>query len=198
MDAPIASAVMLPEPQESEYAQPAASPPAGQKRRQSSVSEHDPKRPRLNSIDANANADRRGSTNDTSSAPGQGRRERGRERRLFGAALGALSQNSATAAQRKRSEIEKRQKAQRELEEQESDQRKLERDVQRKAQRQIEQNRFERESVRRFPVNCTHKLTPNRCGFDTITCEIWPTSSKRELSPDWCVSSPRILWLIAV
>ena len=147
MDGSIASAVMLPEQQEPEYPR-SASPTAGQKRRQSSVSVADPKRQRLNSIDANANLDRRTSINGLASAHAvPERRERGRERRLFGAALGALSQNPATAAQRKRSEIEKRQRARRELEEQESDQRKMERDIKRRAQRQREQERFERESV---------------------------------------------------
>jgi hypothetical protein len=148
MDGLIASAVVLPE-QETDFPEPGASPPGGQKRRQSSVSEQDSKRQRLNSIDTNTNIDRRSSINGKGpSAPVPGRREKGRERRLFGAALGALSQNSATTAQRKRTEIEQRQKAQRELEEQESDQRKLERESQRKAQRQKEQKRFETESVR--------------------------------------------------
>lgn len=148
MDTAIASAVVLPEPEEADYPQPSASPLAGQKRRQSSVIEEDSKRQRLNSIDEIANSDRRSSINGKAPATAApARRERGRERRLFGAALGALSQNSATAAQRKRSEIETRQKAQRQLEEQESDQRKAELTQRRKALRQKEQKRFERESV---------------------------------------------------
>jgi hypothetical protein len=145
MELSIASAVVLPEP---ESPPRAASPPVPQKRRQSSVSEQDNKRQRLDSIDAKGNLDRRSSTNGNSTAaPPQARRERGRERRLFGAVLGALSQNPASTAQNRRSEIEKRQKAQRELEDKETDQRKLERDVQRRAQRQREQKRFEEESV---------------------------------------------------
>ncbi|KAF2270140.1 hypothetical protein CC78DRAFT_193047 [Lojkania enalia] len=147
MDASIASAVMLPEPQEPESPQAPALSPTGLKRRQSSISEQDAKRARLNSIDANV--PRRSSTTaNDASATTSGRRERGRERRLFGAALGALSQNSATPAQKRRSEIEKRQQAQRKLEEQESDQRKLERDVRRRDQRLEYQKVFENESMR--------------------------------------------------
>ncbi|KAF2248420.1 hypothetical protein BU26DRAFT_486057 [Trematosphaeria pertusa] len=146
MDAPIASAVVLPE-QDPESPPPTASSPTSLKRRQSSVFEQDAKRPRLNGDDAST--DRRNSPNDSKiSAPAPKVRERGRERRLFGAALGALSQNSATAVQKRRSEIEKRQQAQRKLEEEESEQRKLERQARRKAQRWKEQKQFETNSVR--------------------------------------------------
>ncbi|KAF2657221.1 hypothetical protein K491DRAFT_703557 [Lophiostoma macrostomum CBS 122681] len=157
MAASIASAVLLPEQQELDSTQHPTSPPPNQKRRQSSASEQDAKRQRLNSIDGNAPLERRDSINaKPSPTTAPTRRERGRERRLFGAALGALSQNPATAAQRKRSEIEKRQKAQRALEEQETDQRKLELNVKRKAQRQKEQLRFERESMRTRHANLRH------------------------------------------
>jgi hypothetical protein len=147
MAGPIASAVMLPEPQEPEIVQSPALSPSAHKRRQSSISEQDVKRQRLNSIDVNTEH-RNSNAKAPEAAPP--RKERGRERRLFGAALGALSQNSATAtaAQKRRSEIEKRQQVQRKLEEEESEQRKLEREVQRKAQRQKEQERFEKDSVR--------------------------------------------------
>jgi hypothetical protein len=146
MASSIASAVMLPEPQEPDLVQSPALSPGAHKRRQSSISEQDVKRQRLNSIDANSE---RPNPTAKPSAAAPPRRERGRERRLFGAALGALSQNSATAtaAQKRRSEIEKRQQVQRKLEEEESEQRKLEREAQRKAQRQKEQKRFEKDSV---------------------------------------------------
>lgn len=148
MDGPIASAVMLPEPdsQDAEPVQPSSPSSTGLKRRQSSISEQDSKRQRLNSIDANATR-RTSTTANDGPAPTTGRRERGRERRLFGAALGALSQNSTTAGQKRRTEIEKRQQAQRKLEEQESDQRKLERDMQRRAQREKQQQVFDKEAV---------------------------------------------------
>jgi hypothetical protein len=136
MSGPIASAVVLPEPDD---APPPASPPNALKRRQSSVTEDSVKRARTNGDDAA----------DESKAPVPKRRERGRERRLFGAVLGALSQNPTTAGQKRRSEIEKRQQAQRRQEDEESEQRKAERLARRKVQRWKEQKRFERQAVRR-------------------------------------------------
>lgn len=142
MDAPIASAVVIPD----ELSVP-ASPVNSQKRRQESISEETAKRPRLEADAAPSDNDRRDSdSKDTKPAPA--RRERGRERRLFGAVLGALSQNTATTAQKRRVEIEKRQLAQRKQEDYESEQRKAERTARRKEQRWIEQRRFERQSVR--------------------------------------------------
>ncbi|KAF2277773.1 uncharacterized protein EI97DRAFT_449219 [Westerdykella ornata] len=157
MDGIIASAVVLPEPQETNRSPSPPQSPTGQKRRQSSVAEQDAKRPRLNSFDAEASNGGQPSSNaQTQTTAVPARRERGRERRLFGAVLGALSQNFASPAQRKRSEIEKRQRAQREQEEQEDGQRKAERIAQRKAQRRIEQKRFERESMRIRHANMRH------------------------------------------
>jgi hypothetical protein len=142
MDAPIASAVVVPD----ELSVP-ASPVNGQKRRQESDPEDTAKRPRIEADAAPNHSDRRDSgSKDTKPAPV--RRERGRERRLFGAVLGALSQNTATTAQKRRSEIEQRLLAQRKQEDHESEQRKAERAARRKEQRWIEQNRFEKESVR--------------------------------------------------
>jgi hypothetical protein len=138
MDAPIASAVVLPE-----ELQAPASPL--QKRRNSSIYEDNAKRPRLD--DDQGPNDRRGSGSEPKPAAPV-RRERGRERRLFGAVLGALSQNTATAGQKRRSEIEKRQHARRQLEDEESEQRKAERIARRKEQRWREQKHFEEESVR--------------------------------------------------
>ncbi|KAF2875332.1 pinin/SDK/memA/ protein conserved region-domain-containing protein [Massariosphaeria phaeospora] len=145
MDGPIASAVVIPD--EIDLPPPAALSPPSNKRRQSTISEQDAKRARLNGHDANL--DHQISTEGVKPPPKPAPkpRERGRERRLFGAALGALSQNSATAAQKRRSEIEKRQQAQRQLAEEESEQRKLERRELRTAQRQKEQKKFERDSM---------------------------------------------------
>ncbi|KAF2125996.1 hypothetical protein P153DRAFT_83038 [Dothidotthia symphoricarpi CBS 119687] len=145
MEGPIASAVVIPDPEPSPP--PAASPltTTAHKRRQSSTSDDATKRPRLTIDDAPA--DRQNPTKEPK-APVPVRRERGRERRLFGAALGALSQNSATAAQKRRSEIEKRQLTQRKLDEEESEQRKAERAARRKAQRWREHQRFERDAMR--------------------------------------------------
>ncbi|KAF2015441.1 hypothetical protein BU24DRAFT_421743 [Aaosphaeria arxii CBS 175.79] len=156
MDTTIASAVVLPEP-ESESPPPPASPSGTHKRRQSSISEQDPKRQRLNSIDQPPHADRRDSiTTKPSNAPPTGRRERGRERRLFGAALGALSHNTGSAVQKRRSEIEKRQKAQREIDEQENDLKRQERLKFIRVQRQKEQATFEKESTRLRHENLRH------------------------------------------
>lgn len=135
MDGAIASAVVLPD----------EPPPPPPKRRQSSVLEESAKRPRLEND--TGTVEHRGSNADAKPAAPP-KRERGRERRLFGAVLGALSQNpSTTAAQKRRSEIEKRQLAQRRVEDEEGQQRKAERIARRKEQRWKEQRRFERESV---------------------------------------------------
>ena len=99
--------------------------------------------------EGNSPTQRRESVSSTkaAAAPPKGR-ERGRERRLFGAALGALAQNSATAGQKRRNEIEKRQRAQRQLEDEESEQRKQERKARRQTQRWKEHRQFEKGSVR--------------------------------------------------
>ncbi|PVI06385.1 hypothetical protein DM02DRAFT_582806 [Periconia macrospinosa] len=148
MDA-IASAVVLPDAEPSPP--PSASSPPGTKRRQSSLSEQDAKRARLD--DVGHSTQRRDSASKSSVpapelATAPKARERGRERRLFGAALGALSQNSATAGQKRRLEIEKRQQAQRKLEVEESEQRKAERLAKCKAQRWREQAYFDKSSMR--------------------------------------------------
>ncbi|CAN9297163.1 unnamed protein product [Alternaria alternata] len=147
MDGPIASAVVLPD----DLLQPASPPVNGHKRRQESLSEDTAKRPRLD--DDTTTGDRRDSiTKDSKDSkdlkPAPVRRERGRERRLFGAALGALSQNTTTTAQKRRAEIEKRQLAQRKQDDQESEQRKAERTARRKEQRWKEQKHFEKQSMR--------------------------------------------------
>ncbi|CAN9324409.1 unnamed protein product [Alternaria alternata] len=144
MDGPIASAVVLPD----DLLQPASPPVNGHKRRQESLSEDTAKRPRLD--DDTTTGDRRDSITKDSKDPKPApvRRERGRERRLFGAALGALSQNTTTTAQKRRAEIEKRQLAQRKQDDQEIEQRKAERTARRKEQRWKEQKHFEKQSMR--------------------------------------------------
>lgn len=135
MSGPIASAVVLPEPDEAP--QPPASPSNTLKRRQSSATEDSVKRVRTNGDDVA----------DDANPVAPKRRERGRERRLFGAVLGALSQNPTTAGQKRRSEIEKRQLAQRKQEDEEGEQRKAERLARRKVQRWKEQKRYESRMV---------------------------------------------------
>ena len=160
MDGPIASAVVLPD----DLLQPASPPVNGHKRRQESLSEDTAKRPRFD--DDTTTGDRRDSiTKDSKDSkdpkPAPVRRERGRERRLFGAALGALSQNTTTTAQKRRAEIEKRQLAQRKQDDQESEQRKAERTARRKEQRWKEQKHFEKQSVRLANMRTGVRLRAN-------------------------------------
>lgn len=144
----IASAVVLPD-QDVDSPPPTAPSPTGIKRRQSSISEHGAKRARLDGDASPINRRESASSAKVSAAPPKGR-ERGRERRLFGAALGALSQNAATAGQKRRTEIEKRQRAQRKQEEEEGAQRKQERQAKGKVQRWREHRQFEKDSVGTF------------------------------------------------
>jgi hypothetical protein len=188
MDTPIASAVVLPDPESPPPAAP--SPASGTKRRQSSLSEQDAKRARFNGESAPAN--RRDSTSTANAPPAPKGRERGRERRLFGAVLGALSQNPATAGQKRRSEIERRQQTQRKLDDEESSQRKAERLAKRKAQRWREQSHFEKASVC-SPALCggghgTRDHATNgscRCGSGTTISLLWPTSSGPRPNHSW-------------
>ncbi|KAH8719277.1 pinin/SDK/memA/ protein conserved region-domain-containing protein [Phaeosphaeriaceae sp. PMI808] len=174
MDGSIASAVVLPE-----EALPPASPPNGIKRRQPSFSEESAKRPRLDDEDVS-----HGRQHHTSVAKPAApvRRERGRERRLFGAVLGALSQApSTTAAQKRRSEIEKRQLAQRKQESEESEQRKAERVAKRITQRWKEQRRFQEQSMQSSHenrLNMAHFLQTETTPH--LYYKPWETSAEEE------------------
>ncbi|KAI9702576.1 MAG: hypothetical protein M1836_001056 [Candelina mexicana] len=119
--APIASAVVLPEVPES--------PSPRSKRRQSSVSETNTKRPRL-SIDATKDikSDQDHTPPPSASADQRPERrksghieERKRGQRLFGALLGTLSQSSASSAQKRRTDIERKQQAKLKLQAEEYD-----------------------------------------------------------------------------
>lgn len=141
----IASAVVLPD--QDPLPLPSTSSPTGTKRRQSSVSEQDAKRPRLS--DGSNTIQRRDSNSEAvPPAPASLPKERGRERRLFGNVLGALAHNPVPAGQRRRAEIERRQQAQRRLEDEESEHRRAERLAMRTAQRWKGQKRFDKSSVR--------------------------------------------------
>ncbi|KAI2789470.1 hypothetical protein POX_d04961 [Penicillium oxalicum] len=110
----LASAVAVPEQETIPQ-----SPELPTKRRQSSISEHDPKRRRLSSQGDLSPDARRQQHSPGPSVPDrpterrpnrQGREEdRKRGQRLFGGLLGTLSQSSTTAAQKRRADIEKRQ-----------------------------------------------------------------------------------------
>ena len=109
----VASAVVVPEeaPPASQASPTPRETNGSLKRRQSSVSSISSKRPRL-TVDGIGEA-----ISPPRDAPAPNRKaslkmdsqeERNRGRRLFGGVLGALSQKSTTAAQRKRAEIEKK------------------------------------------------------------------------------------------
>ncbi|KAM5446480.1 hypothetical protein MaudCBS49596_006592 [Microsporum audouinii] len=123
----IASAVAFPEPPQ----YPSSDTP---KRRQSTSSENGSKRRRLSADGASENAAEAEAPSNTSntqransSADGKAanqhklgkEEERKRGRRLFGALLGTLSQSSSSPAQRKRSEIDKKQQAKLKLQDKE-------------------------------------------------------------------------------
>lgn len=178
----IASAVVLPD-QDAESPPPAVPSPTGVKRRQSSVSEQGTKRARLDEFEGQDQRRDSVSSSKAAAAPPKGR-ERGRERRLFGAALGALAQNSATAGQKRRNEIEKRQRAQRQQEEEESEQRKQERKARRKAQRWREHKQFEKDSVRISTICCCEADRSRSCVYDMTICSLWRTSFRQLPSHD--------------
>lgn len=92
------------------------SPPLSTKRRQSSVSEVDSKRPRLSEESSLDHADGRSPPSaKPKRAPEQDEsrklEERKRGKRLFGALLGTLAQSSSSTAQKRRVDIEKKQQA---------------------------------------------------------------------------------------
>ncbi|PLB51226.1 hypothetical protein P170DRAFT_509248 [Aspergillus steynii IBT 23096] len=156
----LASAVALPEPENV-----ISSPEAGVKRRQSSISNPDPdhKRRRLSSTTTqDDHHDRRPSVSDRKqSSPDAERKpdrkptrpagrdeERKRGQRLFGGLLGTLSQSSNTAAQRRRADIERKQKDKLKLQDEEYDELKKKRRGERAAIRKKEQRLYDEESMR--------------------------------------------------
>ncbi|KAF6224990.1 hypothetical protein HO133_010185 [Letharia lupina] len=137
----VASAVILPESEQT------PSPPAALKRRQSSFSDDHSKRPRLGHYDTN------GSRPDTMTNPQSERRrsgqmeERKRGQRLFGALLGTLSQSSSSTAQKRRTDIEKKQQAKLKLQAEEQDEKKKQKLEALLVVRRGEQKKFDKQSV---------------------------------------------------
>lgn len=140
----VASAVIFPdaidEPQ----------PSAQAKRRQSNTSEGSAKRPRLTQhspIDTS-----KGSIPTQEQLPERRRNgqleERKRGQRLFGALLDTLSQSSSSTAQKRRTDIEKKQQAKLKLQAEEYDEKKKQRLDALMAIRRIEQKKFDKQSVR--------------------------------------------------
>lgn len=166
----VASAVVVPEATEP--------PPQGAlKRRQSSISETDSKRPRL-STDAtnNHNGKIDSPTTDTASNQQAARRrsgqidERKRGQRLFGALLGTLAQSSSSASQRRRADIEKKQQEKLKVQDAQVDQKRKARLANLKELRQREQERFDKQSVRILMKTISIMLTIVRGERGTRIC----------------------------
>lgn len=145
----VPSAVILPESEQS------PSPPPTLKRRQSSLSDDRSKRARLGHDDTytsrqdtitppqSATLDRRPPERQRS---GQ-LEERKRGQRLFGALLGTLSQSSSSTAQKRRTDIEKRQQAKLKLQAEEQDEKKKLKLEALLVVRRREQKKFDKQSV---------------------------------------------------
>ena len=142
----IASAVIVPEVDEqSTPIQDSA------KRRYSSIAEESSKRPRL----ASENSRDQTETSHISTEPARlsDRRksgqleERRRGQRLFGALLGTLSQSSSSTANKRRTDIEKKQQAKLRLQAEEHEEQKKQRLQSLMAIRRKEQQKYDKQSV---------------------------------------------------
>jgi len=125
-----------------------ASPERSLKRRQSSISEYDVKRPRL-STDGTGSSARESPLDDGRRAVRRQNgqlEERKRGQRLFGALLGTLSQSSS-AAHNRRADIEKRQRAKLKQQADEVSQRQQDRLEELTATRRREQKKLDQQSV---------------------------------------------------
>ncbi|KAL8704642.1 MAG: hypothetical protein Q9201_002228 [Fulgogasparrea decipioides] len=142
----VASAVIVPEAEE----QP-LQPLDGAKRKTSSFSQDSSKRPRLNSETSYDRIDPTQSS--TASDRASDRRksgqmeERKRGQRLFGALLGTLSQSSSSTAQKRRTEIEKKQQAKLRVQAEERDEQKKQRLESLMAVRRKEQKKYDKQSM---------------------------------------------------
>ena len=143
---PIASAVILPDPvEESE------SPTGSSKRRQSSFAEGSSKRLRLGA-DLNQSNDVAARPSGENDRQSERRREgemeeRKRGQRLFGALLGTLSQSSSSTAQKRRSDIERKQQAKLKLQAEEYDEEKKQKVEALMEVRRQEQKKYDKQSV---------------------------------------------------
>ncbi|KAJ5712623.1 hypothetical protein N7493_009091 [Penicillium malachiteum] len=160
-EATLASAVAVPD-----QGNIRQSPEHPAKRRQSSVTDHDPKRRRLSSqADTSPHSQRQHpSPPKGDAAPGQseekkpsrtGRKDEDRKRgqRLFGALLGTLSQSSSSAAQKRRADIEKKQQDKLKSQADEYDGLKKKRKERRDFIRRKETPFYEREAMRTRHAN---------------------------------------------
>ena len=138
---------MLPEGIEEEE----KSPSLPLKRRQSSLSVDDTKRPRLNESEdgSHKKGDQTKSAQnaDVKRRPGREIDERKRGKRLFGALLGTLSQNSSSTAQKRRTDIEIKQREKLKLQAEEDDEKKKQRLQSLVEERKREQERYDKQTV---------------------------------------------------
>lgn len=136
----MASAVIVPE----EVVQP-------EKRRMSSLSEGRSKRPRLDSETSpnkleTSNSSKGAERREDRRRSGQ-MEERKRGQRLFGALLGTLSQSSSSTAQKRRTDIERKQQAKLREQTEELDEQKKRRLESLMAVRRNEQKKYDKQSV---------------------------------------------------
>lgn len=136
----MASAVIVPE----EAVQP-------EKRRMSSLSEGRSKRPRFDSEISPNNLETSNSSKGAERREDRRRNgqmeERKRGQRLFGALLGTLSQSSSSTAQKRRTDIERKQQAKLKEQAEELDEQKKQRLESLMAVRRNEQKKYDKQSV---------------------------------------------------
>lgn len=150
----VASAVIVPEVEEQ-----STQTLDSAKRRNSSFSEESSKRPRLASEISRNQTE----TSYTTTEPARlsDRRksgqleERKRGQRLFGALLGTLSQSSSSTANKRRTDIEKKQQAKLKLQAEEHEEQKKQRLESLMAVRRKEQKKYDKQSVRQQPITQT-------------------------------------------
>ncbi|KAL8925206.1 MAG: hypothetical protein Q9172_002311 [Xanthocarpia lactea] len=143
---PVASAVIVPGVEEQ-----CIQPQDSAKRKNSSLSEENSKRPRFASQTSRDQLE----TTHTSTGPARlsDRRnsghleERKRGQRLFGALLGTLSQSSSSTAQKRRTDIEKKQQAKLRLQTEEHEEQKKQRLESLMAVRRKEQKKYDKQSM---------------------------------------------------
>ena len=169
-DRTLASAVVLPETHDDPPS------PNSLKRRQSYIDESEPKRPRTdqNSPPRPSPDERRRSS--AVSGKGSGAtEERKRGQRLFGALLGTLSQSSSSPAQRRRADIEKKQRDKLKEKEQELDDERRQKSKKLLEKRWKEQILWDKDSVS-LALNFTRDAAKKRRhACSTRACYPWRT-----------------------
>lgn len=143
----VASAVIVPGTEEQ-----STQPLESAKRRNSSFSEESSKRPRLASEISRNQTEAPYTTTEPARVSDRRKsgqlEERKRGQRLFGALLGTLSQSSSSTANKRRTDIEKKQQAKLELQAEEHEEQKKQRLKSLMAVRRKEQKKYDKQSVR--------------------------------------------------